>query len=187
MDWSLKCGKRWLTRPSGGMLLASSCSLIIAWKESSPHRGRFQRAALRPVWVFVRVAIRVQLNLTSTSDGESEGHCRMDRAKREWLAVEAFHPRGVATVNNVFWFNLLGLNKHEEGTGSRHPELDTEYRYGYREVATMSGLSIPRTHEVSISCKCQELWYALMNDGYLPCLFFSSFLHCIIEWAPPRA
>lgn len=35
----------------------------------------------------------------------------------------------------------------------------------------MSGLLIPRTHELSICCKCQTRGYAPVNDGYLPCLF----------------
>lgn len=39
----------------------------------------------------------------------------------------------------------------------------------------MSRFIIPWTPELSISCKCQALEYALMNDGYLPCLLFSIF------------
>lgn len=35
----------------------------------------------------------------------------------------------------------------------------------------MSGLLIPRTHELSICCKCQALGYTPVNDGYRPCLF----------------
>lgn len=82
------------------------------------------------------------------------------------------------------------LNQHYDGGGGTRIQNQAAGRdrvTDREEAATMSESLIPRARALSISCKCQALGYALMNDGYPPCLFYSSSQHPIIEWAPARA